>query len=270
MRWFRRPVPLQDKVAIVTGGSSGIGHATALALAEEGVHVSLAARSESALVEVADQCRSLGCEALAVPTDVTCREQVRRLVADTMARWGRVDILVANAGVYVRAPVRELTVADVQRSMAVNFYGVLHTVLAVQPHMVERSTGHIVLVSSLDGKKGFPHDAPYAAAKFALAGYADVLRQELRQAGVQVTGVFPGRVDTPMIETLKVPFVSPKIPPQAVAKSIVSALQRPRPEVIIPFRARLLHWVDVLSPRVGDWIVRRFHIEGWEMEEAEE
>ncbi len=269
MRWFRAPVPLDDKVAIVTGGSSGIGCATALALAEEGVHVSLAARTESALCEVADEIRSLGCESLAVPTDVTCREQVDRLVAETLARWGRVDILVANAGVYVRAPVRELTVEDVERSMAVNFYGVLHTVLAVQPHMLERGSGHIVLVSSLDGKKGIPHDAPYVAAKFALTGYGDVLRQELRQAGVQVTSVFPGRVDTPMIETLEVPLMSPKMPPEAVAKAIVSALRWPRPEVIIPFRGRLLHWVDVLSPRLGDWIVRRFHIEGWEMEQAE-
>ncbi len=270
MRWFRRPVPLHDKVAIVTGGSSGIGRATALALAEEGVHVSLAARTESVLCEVADDIRSLGCEALAVPTDVTCREQVDGLVAETMARWGRVDILVANAGVYVRSPIRELTVADVRRSMAVNFYGVLHTVLAAQPHMLERGSGHIVLVSSLDGKIGLPQDAPYVAAKFALAGYGDVLRQELRQAGVQVTSVFPGRVDTPMIETLEVPLISSKIPPEAVAKAIVSVLRWPRPEVIIPFRGRLLHWVNVLSPRFGDWFVRRFHIEGWDVEQAKE
>ena len=270
MRWLRPPVSLQDKVAIVTGASSGIGRVTALALAAEGMHVSLAARTESALCEVADEIRSLGREALVVPTDVTRKEQVSQLIRETMAGWGQIDVLVANAGAYVRCPVRELTVAEVERSMAVNFYGVLHAVLAAQPHMLEQGSGHIVLVSSLDGKKGFPRDAPYAAAKFALAGYGDVLRQELRGAGVDVTTVFPARVDTPMIETLKVPSISAKIPPQAVARAIVSALRRPRPEIVLPFRARLLYLVDVISPRIGDWLVRLFHIEGWETEQGED
>ncbi len=268
--WFGASASLIDQVAIVTGASSGIGRVTALALAEAGAHLSLAARTESALHEVADEVRSRGREALVAPTDVTRRDQVDSMVAETVACWGRVDILVANAGAYVRSPVRELTVEEMRRSMAVNFYGALYAVLAVQPHMLEQGSGHIVLVSSLDGKKGFPRDAPYAAAKFALTGYGDVLRQELHDSGVRVTTIFPGRVDTPLIETLKVPWISPKIPPQAVARAIVGAVQRPRPEVIIPFRCRALHLVNVISPRLGDWLVRRFHIEGWEMEQAEE
>lgn len=262
------PGSVTDQVAIVTGASSGIGRATGLALAEAGAHLSLAARTESALHEVAEKIRSVGRDALVVPTDVTRKEQVERLVTESVARWGRVDILVANAGAYVRSPVRELTIEDMRRSMAVNFYGALYAVLAVQPHMLEQGKGHIVLVSSLDGKKGFPRDAPYAAAKFALAGYGDVLRQELHDSGVRVTTVFPGRVDTPLIDTLKVPWISPKIPPQAVARAIVRAVQRPRPEVIIPFRCRAFHLVNVISPRFGDWLVRKFHMEGWEMEQA--
>jgi NADP-dependent 3-hydroxy acid dehydrogenase YdfG len=260
----RASVPLLDLVAVVTGASSGIGRATALALAKRGAHVSLAARTESALQELADEIRLLNCEALVVPTDVTDQEQVDCLVAKTLDRWGRVDILVANAGAYIRSPIRELTVQEVRRSMAVNFYGALYAVLAVQPHMVEQGDGHIVLVSSLDGKKGLPRDAPYVAAKFALAGYAEVLRQELRGCGVRVTTVFPGRVDTPLIETLDVPRVSAKIPAEAVARSIVAAIQRPKPEVIIPFQARMLYLVNVLSPNLGDWLVRLFHLQGWE------
>ena len=258
--------PLNDHIAIVTGASSGIGRATALALAENGAHVALAARTESALQELAEGIRRLEREALVVPTDVTEKEQVERLVEETLRRWGRVDVLVANAGAYVRSPVRELTVEEVQRSMAVNFYGALHAVLAVQPPMLARGQGHIVLMSSLDGKKGLPLDGPYVAAKFALAGYGEVLRQELHGSGVRVTTVFPGRVDTPLIDTLDVPSVSAKIPARAVANAIVDAVRRPKPEVILPVQGRALHLVNVISPRLGDWIVRRLHLQGWERE----
>jgi len=255
---------LQGRVAIVTGASSGIGRATALALADQGAHVSLAARTESALQKAAEAVQSLGQEALVVPTDVTQQEQVNRLMEETLARWGHIDILVANAGAYVRAPVTELTVADVERSMAVNFYGALYAVLAVQPHMLAQGSGHIVLVSSMDGKKGLPLDAPYVAAKFALGGLGEVLRQELQGHGIRVTTVFPGRVDTPLIDDIEVPWISAKIPPEAVARAILRAIHRRRPEVIVPLQARALYYLNTFCPRLVDWIVRKFHLEGWE------
>ena len=253
-----------NKVAIVTGASSGIGRATALALAGEGAHVALAARNATALHEVAQAIRALGHEALAVPTDVIRQDQVERLVTETLAHWKRVDILVANAGAYVRCPIPDLTVAEVERSMAVNFYGALYAILAVLPHMLNQKNGHLVLVSSMDAKKGFPLDAPYVAAKFALAGFGEVLRQELYGSGVHVTTVFPGRVDTPMIATLQVPWISAKIPPEIVARAIVRAIHRRQLEVIVPFQARALVYLNTLSPRLGDWIARLFHLEGWE------
>ena len=257
---------LLDQVAIVTGASSGIGRATALALAGEGACVVLAARNATALQEVAQSIRALGRGALVVPTDVTHQDQVERLAAETLTRWGRVDILVANAGAYVRCPIADLTVAEVERSMAVNFYGALYAVLAVLPHMLNRGSGHLVLVSSVDGRKGLPPDAPYVAAKFALSGFGDVLRQELYGTGVHTTIVFPGRVDTPMIATLRVPWMSAKVPPEAVARVIVRAIRRRQAEMIIPFQARALVYLNTLSPRLGDWIVRLFHLEGWETE----
>lgn len=260
--------PLHNRVALVTGASSGIGRATALALAREGAHVALAARNATALEEVAKAIQAVDRDALPVPTDVTSQEQVDRLVAETLARWGRIDVLVANAGVYVRRPVRELTVADMDRSMAVNFYGALYPVLATLPHMLARGAGHLVFVNTMDAKKGIPPDAPYVAAKSALAGFAGVLRQELHGTGVQVTSVFPGRVDTPMIATLKVPWISAKIPSEAVARAIVGAIRTWQPEVIIPFRAHALIYIDTLSPRLADWLVRLFHFEGWEVDSA--
>ena len=257
-------VDLGGRVAIVTGASSGIGRETALALASAGADVTLAARREPLLHRVAESIQADGAEALVVPTDVTQRADVEELVAATLARWGRVDILVANAGSYIRSAIPDLTVQAMERSMAVNFYGALHAVLAVQPHMLAQGSGHIVLVSSFDAKKGLPLDAPYVASKAALSGYGEVLRQELRPHGIAVTTVFPGRVDTPLIENLDVPRVSAKIPPATVARAIVAALRRHPPEVIIPFQARLLELIDVISPRLGDWFVRFFALEGRE------
>ncbi|NPV06987.1 MAG: SDR family NAD(P)-dependent oxidoreductase [Anaerolineae bacterium] len=255
---------LQGRVALITGASSGIGKCTALALAQRGVNLALAARREGALQEVAHRARAFGVEAEALPTDVTSREQAERFVQAALDRWGRADILVTCAGAYVRAHATRLTVADVERSMAVNFYGTLYPLLAVLPHMLARKQGHLIMVTSLDGKKGLPLDAPYVAAKAAVGGLAESIRQDLRGSGVAVTAVFPGRVDTPLIESLRVPAISAKIPPERVADAIVRALHRRPPEVILPPQGRLLHCVNVVSPRLGDWFVRLFHLEGWE------
>jgi 3-oxoacyl-[acyl-carrier protein] reductase len=255
---------LQHRVALVTGASSGIGRATALLLARQGARLALVARREGPLREVAREIEGMGREALVLPADVTRQEEVERAVAETVARWGQVDILAACAGAYIRAPVLTMTVADVEQSMAVNFYGVLHAVQAVLPHMVARRSGHIVLVSSADGKKGIPPDGPYVAAKFAVAGLGDILRQELRPYGIAVTTVFPGRVDTPMIAHLRVPWISAKIPPEAVARAILRAIRRRPPEVIIPFQVRLFVYLSALFPSLGDWFTRQFHLEGWE------
>lgn len=255
---------LYNKVAIVTGASSGIGRATALALARAGAHVALAARNQAAMQEVARDIRALGREALVVPTDVTQQAQVERLAEATLERWERVDIFVANAGRYVRCCVTELTVAHIERAMAVNFYGALYGLLAVLPHMLARKSGHLVLVSSLDGRKGLPVDAPYVSSKFALAGLGEVMRQELRRTGVYVTTVFPGRIDTPLIDGMRVPWVSPKYAPEMVARAIVKGIRRRKPEVIVPGFYRLFVILGALSPRLSDWFARAFHLEGWE------
>jgi NADP-dependent 3-hydroxy acid dehydrogenase YdfG len=255
----------KDKIAIVTGASSGIGRATALALARQGVHLALASRREALLAELAEQIHDLGTEALVVPTDVTQRSQVVALVDETLNRWGRVDIMIANAGEYVRAPIRKLTVEDIDYSMSINFYGGLYAVLAVLPHMLDQNSGHIVLVTTMDAKKGLPPDAPYVSAKFALSGFGEVLRQELHDTGIGVTTVFPGRVDTPLIDDLKVPWISAKIPPEVVARAILGGIRRRRPEVITPKYSAALYYLNVLSPRLADWVVRAFHLEGWQI-----
>jgi NAD(P)-dependent dehydrogenase (short-subunit alcohol dehydrogenase family) len=251
------------KVAIVTGASSGIGRCTALELAKRGAFVALASRNEAALVQVADEIKRQGQNAIILPTDVTQRRQVERMVQGVLAQWGRIDILVSNAGEYIRVPILDLEPSDIQRSFDVNFFGGIHCIKAVLPSMLEQNAGHIVCVTSMDGKIGLPPDAPYVSAKFALTGFCEVLRQEVREHGISVTNVLPGRVDTPMIEQLQFLWISPKISAEKVALSIMDAIRKRKTMVILPFGARLLYYIDIFWPRLSDWLIRYLRLEGW-------
>lgn len=253
-----------DKVAIVTGASSGIGRATALILAGQGALVALAARRAEELAGIAEQIKRQGGQAITVPTDVTQQVQVQKMVQAVIDYWGRVDILVSNAGEYIRAPIMDLDPAELQRSLDVNFFGGVYCVKAVLPHLLAQGSGHIVFVTSMDGKIGLPPDAPYVSAKFALTGFCEVLRQEVQGRGIAVTNVLPGRVDTGMIEHLQFKWISPKISAETVAKAIVNALRKQKPIVIVPPAAKLLYYINVLAPTLSDKLARYLRLEGWE------
>jgi short-subunit dehydrogenase len=260
---MRRPF-LLDKVAIVTGASAGIGRATAFALAECGADVVLGARNEAALEEVASQIEGLGRKVLVVPTDVTQQVQVENLVNQTIAEWGCVDILVANAGQYIRSACVDLSIPTLTESMAVNFYGEVYCVLAVLPKMLAKRSGHIVLVSTMDAHTPIPPDAPYVAAKSALRGFGEVLRQELYKTGVNISMIYPGRVDTAMIEHLKFYRISAKISPEYVARSIIKAIRYRKSRVMIPPQTLILYYLTVFTPGLADFAARIFRLEGWE------
>ena len=253
-----------NKVAIVTGASSGIGRATALALANQGALVALAARKGDALLEVAEEIKSQGKNAIVIPTDVTQRKQIEQMIQVVLDLWGRVDILVSNAGEYIRAPILDLDPAELQRSFDVNFFGGVYCIKAILPHMLDQKSGHIVVVTSMDGKIGLPPDAPYVSAKFALTGFCEVLRQEVKDSGISVTNILPARVDTVMIDHLKFSWISPKISPETVALAILDAIRKRKPIVIIPPRAKFLYYINVFAPSLSDRLSRYFHLEGWE------
>jgi 3-oxoacyl-[acyl-carrier protein] reductase len=118
----------------------------------------------------------------------------------------------------------------------------------------------------LDAKKGLPLDSPYVAAKFAITGFAEVMRQELHHSDIHVTTIFPGRIDTPMIDNLRVPWISRKVPPEKVAQAIIRGINRQKAEVIVPLIQAPYGYLNALSPRFMDWIVRLFHLEGWEIQ----
>ena len=256
--------PFHEKVAIVTGASLGIGRAAARALAEQGACVALASRNGEALSSFAEELRTQGKKVIVIPTDVTQRDQVEALVREVIAQWGRVDILISNAGEYIRAPIADLDPAIIQHSLDVNFFGGVYCAKAALPHMLKQKSGHIVFVTSMDGKIGLPPDAPYVAAKFALTGFCEVLRQEVRDSGISVTNVLPGRVDTPMIEHLKFSWISPKLSPESVAKAILGGIRKRKPIVIVPAAAKLLYYINVFAPNLSDRLSRLFHLEGWE------
>ncbi|HBD09550.1 MAG TPA: hypothetical protein DCZ69_14955 [Syntrophobacteraceae bacterium] len=257
--------PVRNAVTIITGASSGIGKATAILFAQAGARLVLSGRSTERLEALKKELESLGGEVLLVPADVIRAGDMERLVRDTMARFGRVDIAFCCAGVYIRSAVKDLSLESIERCMNVNFYGTVHLVRALLPVMLAQRSGHIVAMTSVDGKKGLPPDAAYVASKSAATGFMDVLRQELRGTGVFASTILPGRVDTPMIDNLDVPLASAKISSVRVGRAVLRAVRTRRRELIIPFAGpKFLIVASAIWPALGDWLVRIFKLEGKE------
>ena len=187
---------LQDQVAIVTGGSKGIGKAIARALASRGAHVVIAARSVRELDTVVVQFREDGLSASAVPADITAEAQVTALVNATLERHRRIDILVNNAGVGVFKTVSEMATSEFDEMWNVNMRGVFLATKAALPSMMKAKSGAIVNISSLAGKNSFKGGAGYCSTKWALRGFASSLMLEVREYNIRVVTIFPGSVDT--------------------------------------------------------------------------
>lgn len=251
------------KNILITGASSGIGRATALAFAQEGANLALVARSEERLRAVAEECRALGARAEIFLADTSEKAQIEAAVHAAVEALGGLDVLHCNAGIYLRRAAKDLEIPQIERIMNTNFYGTLNTIYAALPHFLEKGSGSIVTTVSMDGKKGVPPDAAYVASKFALNGFHQVLRQELRPLGIHVGAVFPSRTDTPQIAHVDCPKITPKADPSLVARAVVRCAYKKKSEVLVPnFSCKLLVWADAISPRFGDWMVRAFKLDG--------
>jgi short-subunit dehydrogenase len=260
---------LNNRVAIVTGASGGIGKATAYGLSQKGCNVVLSARNHEKLLEIEKDLSYLRTGVISIPADITDPISVERLISKTLEHFARIDFIVCNAGEYFRCPVANLTISQIQRVFNVNFYGNLNCIFGVLPHMLQRGKGQIVIVSSMYAKKGLPPDAAYVASKAALSGLADVMRQELKESGIVVSTIFPARVDTPMISEISVPWISAKIKPQKVARAIIKALERKNAEIIVSsLGPKLLVAANTISPRLGDWLVKIFRLSGKEQKNS--
>lgn len=255
------------KVIIITGASSGIGRAAAVKLADLGAKVVLAARSERNLALLKNEILLKGGDVLVIHSDVIVYDDAQRIVRETILKWGRVDILIACAGKYVKDKSREIDIPLFEESMAVNFYGTLNVIKCVLPEMKRSGSGHIVIINSLDSKKGIVGDGPYVAAKAALDQYGDVLRQEMKGYKITVTSVYPGRVDTPMIGNIRVPRISAKIPPEKVVRAIIRGIRRKKAIVFVPRIFFPIAALNTLMPRFLDRVYRILRLEGEEIEQ---
>lgn len=253
----------QDKVAIVTGASSGIGLETALAFARAGARVVLVARTPAKLQAVVDAHPDLRERLRVVPADVTKDEDVRQLVATTIAQFGRVDILINNAGIGMRSAIAETPMDDARSLMETNFYGPLRCIQAVLPQMRQQKSGQIVNIGSVLSAVVTVRNGVYCASKFALLALTDTLRMELHGTGIEVISVLPAYTDTPFFDNMyrygNVARMSPFSGqhPSQVARAILRACAHHKRQVVLTLSARIAIWLHGLSPRLLDFIVRQ-------------
>jgi NADP-dependent 3-hydroxy acid dehydrogenase YdfG len=223
--------PLADRAALVTGAGSGIGAAVATALAAAGTRVCLLGRREEPLRAIAERIRSAGGDALVVPGDVRDYAALESAVESAEARFGRLDILVANAAVADSGPVAEADPEVYRAVIETNVIGVLNAIRASLPGMVERGAGHILVLASVSGRITYIGEPAYVASKHASIAFADSLRQEVAEQGIRVTIIEPGLVETPLIHVYPgaldmVPGVVP-LDPTDVARAAMFALEQP-------------------------------------------
>ena len=250
----------RGRVAIVTGASRGIGREIVLGLARAGARVTLAARDETALARVAREVADLGSTAIVVRTDVTDAADCRRLVEASVEAFGRVDLLVANAGVSMLAAFEEVEDPEVlARVMDVNWMGSVRCAHAALPHLVAAG-GRIAAVASLTGLAGVPGRSGYAASKHAMRGFFDSLRIELAPRGVSVTVAYPGFVETGIRERAlgrgsgrgAAPAVGRVMAADECARRILEAAAERRRETRMTWRGALAPWLRLVAPGLVD------------------
>jgi short-subunit dehydrogenase len=254
---------LRGKTALVTGASSGIGRAISIELAKAGTNLVLVSRNAQKLKTVEQEVQSFGVNMISASGDIAERSDVKKIISQATEKLSGIDILVCNAGVYFRHPVIDQTIDDIRKTMETNFFGSLNCIYEILPHFLEKKAGHIIIISSVDGKKGLPLDSAYSSSKFALTGFGDVLRQELVDSGVHVCTVFPGRIDTPMIRNIETSGISAKISPDRVAKAVILSIVKRKKEVYVPYLSSKFFVVsNSISSGFGDWGVRFFNLKG--------
>ena len=244
---------LEGEVAIVTGASSGIGAATARELGRRGAAVVLAARRAEALEAEAETIRGAGGEALAIPTDVTDSAQLTQLAERATATFGRVDVLVNNAGASWSRPLASSPPDEVARLLEVNLLGAMLLTRAVLPGMMERRHGSIISVVSLSGRVAM--EPLYSATKYGLRGFSLALRRQVAGSGVSVSLVSPGNIRTAMTSHIRARMPGPEL----VATTIADLVTRPRREVVVPRRHYAIAWLEQLLPSMADRAYRHRH-----------
>jgi NAD(P)-dependent dehydrogenase (short-subunit alcohol dehydrogenase family) len=251
--------PISEQVIVITGASSGIGRATALAAAARGARVVLAARNAHDLEEVAAEIARAGGSALAAPTDVTDYAQVERLAERAVGAFGRIDCWINNAAVSLYGSFDQVSLEDFRRIMDVNFMGQVHGAKVALPRL-EETSGTLICVGSVLSDRGFPLQGAYCASKHALKGWVDSLRVELRRkhSPVRVTLVKPSSMNTPLFAKAKtllgvVPRPIPPIyEPEVAVEVLLRAAERKDRDAYVGGAGKLYAVLESVSPRALD------------------
>jgi NAD(P)-dependent dehydrogenase (short-subunit alcohol dehydrogenase family) len=261
----------QDKVVLVTGGSSGLGRMIADEFVRSGAKLAIVGLEAEAVARAADEMQAAGGSVLGVCADITKQEDVDRLFAQTIERFGRLDVLVNNAGRSMRGKVLDTTPEQFRDLMELNFIALVRCTRAAVPHLLKQR-GHVVNIGSLAAKSAARWVGAYPATKFAVAAYSQQLRLELGPQGLHVLLVCPGPIERkdarlyPLAGLEDIPESARRpgggvktkaIPPGKLAQAILHACENRNPEIVMPGKARLLFALSQLCPSVGDWIVRR-------------
>ncbi len=260
-----RPRSLANKRVVITGASSGVGRALAERLAEEKARLLLVARRVEVLDELAAELANRGCERPAVVTgDVTQPDARAAVVAEVGRLWGAVDVLVNNAGVSAHGRFATSTPETLRRVMEVNFFAAAELTRESLPLLQEGDRALVVNVGSALGHRGVPHNSEYCASKFALRGWSESIRAELKPLGIGVLMVSPGTIDTEFFDHLvsrqgATPWPEQKgVPAAAVAEQMVAAIAWGRAEVFPNWRGRSLVMLNRVAPRLVDRVMNRY------------
>ena len=227
---------IEAKVVVITGTSSGLGEATARLLCAQGASVAMGARRADRLQSLAKELNSGGGKAFAVTTDVTQCDQVKRLFDKAVQTYGRIDVMINNAGLMPQSPLERLKIDEWDRMIDVNIKGVLYGIAAALPYMKEQKAGHIINVSSVAGHKVGPGFAVYAATKFAVRALSEGMRQEVKPYNIRTTVISPGAVATELLNSITEPDVAETVrkrveeialPADSFARAVAFAISQP-------------------------------------------
>jgi short-subunit dehydrogenase len=261
------PRSLTRQVALITGASSGVGWQTAIRLGNEGMRLCVTARRAGALEELRAHLAGQGVECLVAPGDAAVPEDIERVVADCVRHYGRIDMLVNNAGAQIYAPFEQYRWEEIERVFAVTCFSYLRFAREVLPHFRARGSGHIINVLSMLSIGAAPLLSTYAAAKHALLGWAESLRLELTGSGIDVSTILAPSVATPMFDHAQMKLgrapkpIPPVYDPDVVAKAVVQCAYKPASRVMPVFlQGPLIFWVQQLAPWIGDFLLSRWGV----------